>query len=111
MEKNKYLTHSSIMSIYTRLKNETDISELPILGKNIEFGLGEICLFETNNIFVFYIINQTNKEYIKIFDNIKDAVNYLVNVYDYYKFIDDPTKMKDIFYEELNINKTLTKKR
>lgn len=111
MKENKYLNEQNVSEIYARLKNETNITELPILGRNLEFGLGEICLYEQNNLYIFYIMNKNNKECIKIFEDIKSAINFLVNVYDYYKFIDEPTKMKDIFYEVLNIDKELTKTR
>lgn len=111
MKENKYLTEQNIKTIYERLKMETNITLLPILGRNLEFGLGEICFFEKNDIFVFYIMNKTNKECIKVFDNICDAINFLVNVYDYYKFIDNPESMKNIFYEVLNLDKELIKAR
>ena len=111
MKENKYLTEQNIKIIYTRLKTETNTNLLPILGRNLEFGLGEICLFEKDNLFVFYIMNKTNKECIKVFDNINDAINFLVNVYDYYKFTDNLDEMKNIFYEVLNLDKELTKTR
>ena len=111
MKENKYLTEQNIKIIYTRLKTETNTTLLPILGRNLEFGLGEICLFEKDNLFVFYIMNKTNKECIKLFDNINDAINFLVNVYDYYKFTDNLDEMKNIFYEVLNLDKEITKTR
>ena len=92
--------------IYSRLKNETSINFLPYLGPCVDFGTGDICLEEGTNIYKFYVIDRNNKHYYEEFSKIEDAIQKLISYYIDRNIIDNPTKMKNIFYETLNLKNT-----
>lgn len=102
----KYFTIENNDIIYSRLKNETSITSLPYLGPCVDFGSGDICLEEGTNIYKFYVIDRNNKHYYEEFSKIEDAIQKLISYYIDRNIIDNPTKMKNIFYETLNLKNT-----
>ena len=48
--KRKYFTIANNNLIYKRLREETDINELPYLGVTVDFGLGNVCLEENEMV-------------------------------------------------------------
>ena len=103
INKRKYFTEETISEIYRKLR-EIGIDELPVLGTAIEFGLGFICLEEDDGIFKFYIIDRASKFEVQKFDNIEDAINKLVLCYKNFELVDDADKMKEVFYQVLDLN-------
>ena len=101
----KYFTVSNNDKIYRRLISEFNLKYLPYLGANIFYGKGETCLEEDNNKFYYYVIDRQYRVYFKELDNIYDAIDYLVIQYTNYFREVDKSKMRDIFLEELNLEK------
>lgn len=105
----KYFTDENNDIIYNRLKNELTIQYLPYLGPSINFGLGDICLEEDDNIFKFYVIDRASKFEYEEFNKVEDAIKKLTTYYKENKIVDSPDKMKKIFYQTLGLKKeTLT---
>jgi len=104
-KKEQYFTNENKNIIYKRLKEEANIIDLPFLGNKVEYGLGNICLEESDNVFKFYIIDRASKFEYEEFDNIKDAIERLVKSYEYYELVKDPDKMREIFYQTLGLEK------
>ena len=112
----KYFTIENNDLIYKRLKEETNIIHLPILGPSVDFGLGDVCIEECfengKEIFKFYLIDRSEKYDCEEFDCIEAVINKLVDFYASWE-VDDPVSMRNIFYETLNLqknNKKLIKK-
>lgn len=103
--KRKYFTTENNDIIYKRLKTELTIKYLPYLGPCVTFGMGDICLEESHNVFKFYIIDRDNKLEYKEFTKIEDAIQKLVSYYKEYELVDNPNKMKEIFFEALGLKK------
>ncbi len=104
----KYFTYENRKRIEESLLHETDIACLPTLGHGVDFGIGEICLEETkdndgNDRFELYFAVNYDKYQHKIFDNIADAINALVEYYKKWDMVDKPNKMKKIIYQELGL--------
>ncbi len=99
----KYFTIENNDIIYKRLKNEVSIRYLPYLGPCVDFGMGDICLEEAKDCFKFYIIDRASKFDCANFDNIKDAIDHLVSYYKEYNEVDDPEKVREIFYQTLGL--------
>lgn len=102
----KYFTIENNDIIYKRLKNELLIEYLPYLGPCIDFGIGDICLEETGDIFKFYIIDRESKFEYEEFDKIEDAIQKLISFYQENGFIDNPNKMREIFYQTLGLDRS-----
>ena len=109
-KKEQHFTDENKNIIYKRLKDEIDINELPILGNKVEFGRGNICLEESDNVFKFYIIDRARKFGYEEFDDIKDAIERLIKFYQEYEYIKNPDKMREIFYQTLGLEKELNLK-
>ena len=103
--KRKYFTNENNDIIYKRLKNELTIQYLPYLGPSINFGLGDICLEETDDIFKFYVIDRASKFEYEEFNTIEDAISKLITYYKENEIVDSPDKMKEIFYQTLVLKK------
>lgn len=101
----KYFTDENNDIIYNRLKNELTIQYLPYLGPSINFGLGDICLEEDDNIFKFYVIDRASKFEYEEFNTIEDAISKLITYYKENEIVDSPDKMKEIFYQTLVLKK------
>ncbi|HIR58566.1 MAG TPA: hypothetical protein IAB38_00800 [Candidatus Onthousia excrementipullorum] len=93
----KYFTDENNDIIYNRLKNELTIQYLPYLGPSINFGLGDICLEEDDNIFKFYVIDRASKFEYEEFNKVDDAIKKLVSYYKENEIVDNPDKMEEIF--------------
>ncbi len=114
----KYFTVENNDIIYKRLKAETNLIHLPYLGPCVDFGVGDVCIEESvlddKEVFKFYVIDRADKDYYQEFDNIKDAIQRLVDFYTEVKDTSDPEKVKAIFMETLNLTEnqelSLTKK-
>lgn len=109
----KYFTNEINDVIYERLEKETNIKTLPYLGVSVDFGAGDICLEEDSDVFKYYEIDKKCKFEYEEFLNINDAIEKLLSTYKEYDLVDDISKMRDIFYETLNLRKekAITKKR
>ena len=83
------------------------MSDKPYLGPCVDFGLGDICLEESNGTFKFYIIDRGSKFECEEFDNIEDAISKLVSFYREYEIVDDPDKMEEILYQTLGLTKKI----
>ena len=103
--KRKYFTNENNDIIYNRLENELTIQYLPYLGPSINFGLGDICLEETDDIFKFYVIDRASKFEYEEFNTIEDAISKLITYYKENEIVDSPDKMKEIFYQTLVLKK------
>ena len=103
--KRKYFTNENNDIIYKRLKNELTIQYLPYLGPSINFGLGDICLEETDDFFKFYVIDRASKFEYEEFNTIEDAISKLITYYKENEIVDSPDKMKEIFYQTLVLKK------
>ena len=105
----KYFTIANNNLIYKRLREETDINELPYLGVTVDFGLGNVCLEENvkdgHDIFKFYVIDRTTKFDYQEFNNIEDAIEKLINYYEENEMVSNPEAAKAIFKEVLNLTK------
>ena len=101
----KYFTIENNDIIYKRFKEELKMNPYPYLGPCVTFGLGDICIEESDGIFKFYIIDRATKFDEEEFDNVKDAVDKLVSVYRKYETVDNPDKMEEILYEVLGLDK------
>ena len=99
----KYFTVDNNTRIYERLRSEVAISHMPYLGPFIDFGLGNICLEEAGDSFKFYIIDRASKYDYEEFDSIDAAIGKLVTFYQENEMVDNPYKMRDIFYQELGL--------
>ena len=99
----KYFTDENNDIIYNRLKNELTIQYLPYLGPSINFGLGDICLEEDDNIFKFYIIDRASKFEYEEFNKVEDAIKKLTTYYKENKIVDSHDKMEEIFYQTLGL--------
>ena len=100
----KYFTIDNNNMIYKRFREELKIDDLPYLGPCVDFGLGDVCLEESQDKFKFYIIDRATKFNLEEFDNIEDAIDKLVSYYKEYDLVDDPDKMKEIIYEALGLS-------
>ena len=109
----KYFTDEVNNEIYNRLHNELIIEYLPFLGRGIDYGMGDICLEEDNDIFKFYIIDHMNKFDYEEIENIYSAIDKLINYYEENELVNDSYKMKEIIYQTLNleIDNTLQRKK
>ena len=103
--KRKYFTNENNDIIYKRLKKELTIQYLPYLGPSINFGLGDICLEEDDNIFKFYVIDRASKFEYEEFNKVDDAIKKLVSYYKENEIVDNPDKMEEIFYQTLCLKK------
>ena len=103
--KRKYFTNENNDIIYKRLKKELTIQYLPYLGPSINFGLGDICLEETDDIFKFYVIDRASKFEYEEFNTIEDAISKLITYYKENEIVDSPDKMEEIFYQTLGLKK------
>jgi len=103
--KRTYFTLENNDIIYDRLKKEVDIQQLPYLGPCVDYGAGDICIEEGQDVFKFYVIDRAYKFDLEEYSNVKDVVDKLVSFYKENKIVDNPTKMKQIFYETLNLKK------
>ena len=101
----KYFTNENNDIIYNRLKNELTIQYLPYLGPSINFGLGDICLEEDDNIFKFYIIDRASKFEYEEFNKVEDAIKKLTTYYKENKIVDSHDKMEEIFYQTLGLKR------
>ena len=104
----KYFTFDNINIIYDKFREELDIYQLPHLGLPLDYGMGDICLEEDNNLFKFYIVNRSEKYNYEEFNNIEDGINKLVTYYDNYDLVDDSNKMERIMYQTLGLQKDKT---
>ena len=105
VSKRKYFTIENNDIIYRRLKKEVVIKNYPYLGPCVDFGLGDICIEESNDIFKFYIIDHSSKYEYKEFNKVEDAINHLLYYYKKYDMVNDLEKMEEIFYQTLNLKK------
>ena len=103
--KRKYFTNENNDIIYKRLKKELTIQYLPYLGPSINFGLGDICLEETDDFFKFYVIDRASKFEYEEFNTIEDAISKLITYYKENEIVDSTDKMKEIFYQTLGLKK------
>ena len=94
----KYFTLENNDIIYTKMK-ELKITYPPYLGPCVDFGLGDVCLEETGDKFKFYLVERMHKYQCADFDNLKDAVDHLVEFYIKNKYVRDGEAFKKIFYE------------
>ena len=78
---------------------------LPYLGTCIDFGMGDICLEESNDVFKFYIIDRTSRFEYEEFSKVEDAITKLITYYEEYELVDNSLKMEEIFYETLRLEK------
>lgn len=101
----KYFTNENNDIIYNRLKNELTIQYLPYLGPSINFGLGDICLEEDDNIFKFYIIDRASKFEYEEFNKVEDAIKKLTTYYKENKIVDSHDKMEEISYQTLGLKR------
>lgn len=101
----KYFTIKNNDIIYKRLKNELTIKYLPNLGPCTNFGMGDICLEEADDIFKFYIIDRASKFEYEEFNKIEDAIQKLITYYKEGEIVDNPDKMEKIFYQTLGLKK------
>lgn len=101
----KYFTIENNDKIYKRFRNELKITYLPYLGPCVDFGLGDICLEESDNVFKFYIIDRTDKMEYQEFKDLKDAIERLISFYKEWNYVDDSNKMRDILYQTLNLTR------
>ena len=101
----KYFTIENNDIIYTRLKSETSIENLPYLGPCVDFGIGDICLEEGINVYKFYVIDRNNKFYYEEFSKIEDAIEKLISYYNQRNMVNNSNQMKNIFYETLKLKK------
>ena len=101
----KYFTDENNDIIYNRLKNELTIQYLPYLGPSINFGLGDICLEEDDNIFKFYVIDRASKFEYEEFNKVEDAIKKLTTYYKENKIVDSHDKMEEIFYQTLELKR------
>ncbi len=103
----KYFTVENNDIIYNRLMTEAGISryDLPYLGPCVDFGMGDICLEETKDIFKFYIVDRASKLQYKEYDKIEDAIQKLASYYEECEMVDNSRTMEDIFYQTLGLNK------
>lgn len=99
----KYFTFKNTEKINKRLLNELDIEGLPTLGVGVGFGIGEICLEETEGKYRFYFAAGWDKFHYREFDNIKDGINELTSYYKKWDMVDKPNKMEKIIYQELGL--------
>lgn len=108
----KYFTLENNDIIYKRLKEETDLDYLPYLGACVDFGLGDLVLEEDIDKFKVYFVERMSKYDYMEYGNLKDAVDDLINKCTRYKDNKDEIqeKMRNIFYETLNIEKEKVKK-
>ena len=104
-EKRKYFTIENNDIIYKRLKNEVSIEYLPYLGSSVDFGMGDICIEETKDIFKFYIIDNSSKFEYEEFNTVESAIQKLISYYKEYEMVDSPEKMEEIFYQTLGLSK------
>lgn len=102
MEK-KYFNFENSKKICNRLLTELDISGLPTLGVGVDFGLGEICLEESDGKYRFYFAAGRDKFHYREFDNIEGGINELVEYYKAWNMVDKPNKMERIIYQELGL--------
>lgn len=101
----KYFTIENNNQIYRRLREEVEgIYYFPYLGPCVDFGAGDACLEEDGDIFKFYIIDRAYRFDYQEFDNIKDAIERLVEFEISYNDIKDPDKYRQIFYDVLGLN-------
>ena len=100
-----YFTIENNDIIYKRLKNELSIMCLPYLGTCMDFGMGDICLEESNDVFKFYIIDRTSRFEYEEFSKVEDAIKKLITYYEEYELVDNSLKMEEIFYETLRLEK------
>lgn len=105
--KRKYFTFENTEKINKRLLNEVDIEGLPTLGIGVDFGLGEICLEETEDKYRFYFAAGRNKFHYREFDNIEDGINELTSYYKKWNMVDKPNKMEKIIYQELGLEREI----
>ena len=101
----RYFTNKNNNIIYNRLEKELNINQLPILGIKAMYGVGDICLEEDGDVFKFYILDRAAKFEYEEFYDIEDAIQKLIFYYRLYEIVDDSEKMKEIFYQSLNIEK------
>lgn len=101
----KYFNIENNDIIYKRLKSELLVKYLPYLGPCVDFGLGDICLEESNGIFKFYIIDRTLKHEYEEFDKIEKAIQRLIAYYKEYELVDNPDIMEEIFNQTLGLKK------
>ena len=104
----KYFTDKNNDIIYKRLENELTIQYLPYLGPSINFGLGDICLEEADDIFKFYVIDRASKFEYEEFNKVEDAIKKLTTYYKENKIVDSPDKMEEIFYQTLGLKRKET---
>ena len=100
-----YFTKENVNKIYEKLKEIIDLPDLPTLGSSIGFGLGNVCLEETEQKYKFYIIDRHAKFEYEEFDNIEDAIQKLVAFYEENELTSNPLNMKEIFYQVLELHK------
>lgn len=105
----KYFTIENNDIIYKRLKSEVSISYLPRLGPCVDFGMGDICIEENNNKFIFYVIDRECKEEYEEFDRVEDAIQKMISFYKRCDFVDNSNIMEDIFYQTLGLTKNKSK--
>ena len=100
----KYLNLENNYIIYKRLEDELTIEIFPTWCSSTDFGMGDICLEESNNSFKFYIMDRDTKLHYSEFDTIEAAVERLVSYYRENDLVDDSNRMKMIFYETFSLN-------
>ena len=99
----KYFTSENKNIIFNRLKKETSIRNLPYLGVCSDYGVGDAGIEELSGMYKFYVAEKDNQTMCKAYSNIKDAIQHLVDFYGKYHEVNDPDKMKAIFYETLGL--------
>ena len=100
----KYFTPEVVEKILKRFENELSISLWSIhLGQGIDYGDG-ICLDEYKDSFKVYSISLMIKINAEEFDNIEDAIQYLITLCVEEALVDNPHKMKVILYQELGLS-------
>lgn len=102
MEK-KYFTPKNNNTLFNRLKSELSIRNLPYLGPCSDYGVGDAGLEEVSGEFVFYVADRDSQIECKSFTDIKEAIQHLVDFYGKYNQVNDPNKMKAIFFDTLGL--------
>ena len=106
----KYFTVENNDIIYKKFREELEFyTSYPYLGPCIDFGLGTPCIEESNGTFKYYVIDRGTKFQFEEFTDVRDAIDHLVEAgYAKYELVNDPSKMKDIIYETLGLEKDRT---
>lgn len=106
-----YFNEINRLNFYKILLTNITFKYLPSIKDHmIEYGCGNICIIEENNILKFYVIDRASIFDYKEFNNIKDLIDHLLVFYLINGIIDDDKELKELLYNYFNLtnNKKFT---